>query len=193
MDGRVTFSVWTHAIFWNLQRTSSCLGKPWGPAACPVHCDQPNDRASPAPAKVSFSWAFPPVSGWITTFSTSFGFNVHVHCARPSSEPSSSSLSNQQLRNAAFNEREPLEVQRLSEAAPLQLPHGDHRQPGDDSASKLSFALRNATREIPHYPQQDSRPIPIKEPGRKRVFSTHWLCQVIGTDGDLKGSFNYSR
>lgn len=179
MDGRETFPVWTHVTFWNLQRTSSsCLGEPWGWAACPAHCDQPSDGASPAAAKLSLSWAFPPCSGWITTFSTSFGFHVHVHHAHPSSEPSSSSLSNQQLCDAACNEREPLEVQRLSQAA--AAPSWWSPQPGDDSASKLSFASRNATREIPHYPQQDSRPIPIKEPGRKKgffyslVMPSHW-------------------
>lgn len=109
----------------------------------------------------------PPVSGWITTFSTCFGFNVHAHCARPSSEPSSSSLSNQRVHNAAFSEREPSEVQRPSEAALLQLPPGDHRQPGDDSASKLSFAL-HVKYLITH--SKTPRQYPLKNLVGKGVF-----------------------
>lgn len=78
-----------------------------GTGLAPFTGGQLNDWASPAPAEVSLSRAFPHVSGWTKTFSTPFGFYVHVHCARPSSEPSSSFLSNQQQYNDAFYERVP--------------------------------------------------------------------------------------
>lgn len=85
-----------------------------GTVPAPFTGAQLSDGASPARAELNFSWAFPPVSGQIKTFSTSLGIYADLHCACPSPEPGSSFLSHQHQYNDAFHGRVPFGAVKLS-------------------------------------------------------------------------------